>query len=83
MEEILLSPAFGLQTTRDPEIDALLREYVRLTAREERNQLKAQDQQRLSQLRLGLKGAIPAEGNVYETHSEVDLLLREAEKELD
>ncbi|HEY3368273.1 MAG TPA: AAA family ATPase [Symbiobacteriaceae bacterium] len=82
-EEILLGPAFGLETTRDPEIDALLREYVRLNALDLRGQLKAGDGKRLKELRKTLKGALPVDGNVYDTHTEVEFLVREAQKDND
>lgn len=82
-EDILLGPAFGLETTRDPEIDALLREYARLNALDLRGQLKPEGLKRLKELRKKLKGALPPAGNVYDTETEVTMLVREAQKDHD
>ncbi|HWI64964.1 MAG TPA: AAA family ATPase [Symbiobacteriaceae bacterium] len=60
-EEILLSPAFGLETTRDPETETLLAEHSRLRALRARRPLAADEEARLVELSQRLESVLALE----------------------
>lgn len=61
-DQILLSPLFGLQSTRDPETEALLEEHDRLKSR---NDLGPKDQKRLTEITAILSARLTFPGDTY------------------
>lgn len=78
-EQILSSPAFGLESTRDPATEALIEEHGRLKAKAEAVELSPQERSRLEELTAQLEGLLPAPGNSYEVMQRLEAMLRETE----
>jgi predicted ATP-binding protein involved in virulence len=63
--QILTSPLFGLESTRDPETESLIRESAALTAKERAGKLTKAERQRLEQLQQRLSATLSAPGETY------------------
>lgn len=61
VEEILLSPAFGLETTRDTETERMLDEYTRLLALKERGTIGSAEEAELKTLTTRLQNVLVME----------------------
>jgi predicted ATP-binding protein involved in virulence len=63
--QVLTSPLFGLESTRDPETESLIRESASLTAKERAAKLTQAEKQRLGQLQKQLSTTLSAPGETY------------------
>jgi energy-coupling factor transporter ATP-binding protein EcfA2 len=63
--QILTSPLFGLDSTRDPETESLIREQAALTARERAGNLTPAEKKRLAAVRRQLSATLTAPGETY------------------
>jgi energy-coupling factor transporter ATP-binding protein EcfA2 len=64
--QILTSPLFGLESTRDPETESLIREQAALTSKERANHLAPAEKNRLEAVRRQLSATLSAPGETYE-----------------
>jgi hypothetical protein len=79
IDQILTSPLFELETTRDPETARMLSEYTRLTALEKRSEA---DNQRLSEIAENLQIRLPTPGETKTARMAYDLISSFATKSL-
>jgi predicted ATP-binding protein involved in virulence len=63
--QVLTSPLFGLESTRDPETEALIREHAALTARERAVNLTPAEKKRLAAVQRQLSATLSAPGETY------------------
>ena len=72
VSQILTSPLFGLESTRDPETEELIKKHAELSARQHASKLSARQVQELAQIsqiltrRLTGPGETFADGQIYE-----------------
>jgi predicted ATP-binding protein involved in virulence len=64
--QILTSPLFGLESTRDPETEEKIRESGRLNAKEQAKTLTKVEKKQLAELRKWLEKRLSAPGETYE-----------------
>lgn len=64
--QILTSPLFGLDSTRDPETEEKIRESGRLNAKEQAKKLSKVEKKQLAELRKWLEKRLTAPGETYE-----------------
>ncbi len=64
--QILTSPLFGLNSTRDPETEEKIRESGRLNAKEQAKKLSKVEKKQLAELRKWLEKRLTAPGETYE-----------------
>jgi predicted ATP-binding protein involved in virulence len=64
--QILTSPLFGLESTRDPETESLIRENTALTAKERAGKLTPAQSRRLAAVRKQLSDTLSAPGETYD-----------------
>jgi predicted ATP-binding protein involved in virulence len=64
--QILTSPLFGLESTRDPETESLIREQAALTAKERAGTLTTAERSRLATVRQQLSATLSAPGETYD-----------------
>jgi energy-coupling factor transporter ATP-binding protein EcfA2 len=63
--QVLTSPLFGLESTRDPETESLIREQATLTARERAGSLTPAEKKRLGAVQRQLSATLSAPGETY------------------
>jgi ABC-type sulfate/molybdate transport systems ATPase subunit len=63
--QILTSPLFGLDSTRDPETESLIREQAALTAKERAGSLTPAEKKRLAVVQRQLSATLSAPGETY------------------
>ena len=83
--QILTSPLFGLDSTRDPETESLVQETTALTSKEKAGKLTAVAKQRLSVVRDLLTKTLSAPGETYDEmrqHQDMDDYVQETLKRL-
>jgi predicted ATP-binding protein involved in virulence len=64
--QILTSPLFGLESTRGPETESLIRENAELTAQERAGKLTAAQSRRLAAVKKRLSATLSAPGETYD-----------------
>jgi predicted ATP-binding protein involved in virulence len=64
--QILTSPLFGLDSTRDPETESLIREHAALTAKKRAGDLTPADKKRLAVVQKQLSATLSAPGETFE-----------------
>jgi predicted ATP-binding protein involved in virulence len=64
--QVLTSPLFGLESTRNPETESLIREQAALTAKERAGRLTPAASKRLAEVRQQLTATLSAPGETYE-----------------
>jgi predicted ATPase len=64
--QILTSPLFGLESTRDPQTESLIREKAALTARERAGNLTPAEKKRLAEVGQQLATLLSAPGETYD-----------------
>lgn len=83
--QILTSPLFGLDSTRDPETESLVQETTALASKEKAGKLTAVGKQRLSVVRDLLTKTLSAPGETYDEmrqHQNMDDYVQETLKRL-
>ena len=63
--QILTSPLFGLDSTRNPETEALIREQAALAAKEREGRLNKAEKQRLAAVQRQLSATLSAPGETF------------------
>jgi len=66
VDQILTSPLFGLDATRDEETESLIREHADLVAKRSWNQLSAPESSKLANLEVQLSNRLTAPGETVE-----------------
>jgi hypothetical protein len=64
--QILTGPLFGLESTRDPETESLIREHAALTAKERASKLTSAERHRLAAVKQQLSLTLSAPGETYD-----------------